>query len=190
MGGTARVGFTVAKVDPRAKKLTMLDGSVMRYVALLIATGSSPGRPGIRGLDLPGGSNLWAMDDGRSIMGRARQGGKVLFIGAGFIGFIILNALYKIVCKLAVVEVEKHVLPRMLDAEAAELVEGWLEKKSAEVYTGNRVKEIAEKKGKLSVKLAKGKVVEADAVVIATGVKPNVGVPRGSGIKGDHAVGG
>ena len=63
-------------------------------------------------------------------------------IGAGFIGFIVLNALYKRGNQLAVVEAESDVLPRMLDAAAAGLVEKWLQGLGIETYTSTRVQQI------------------------------------------------
>ena len=68
-------------------------------------------------------------------------------IGAGFIGFIMLNAMHKRGWNLTVVERESHVLPRMLDAESAGLVESWLGQKGVTVHSGASVESISEGEG-------------------------------------------
>ena len=72
-----------------------------------------------------------ALGDTRAVLDATRGLAKpeVLFVGAGFIGFIVLNAMYKRGWKLHVVEIAGHVLPRMLDADSAGLVETWLKQK-------------------------------------------------------------
>jgi NAD(P)H-nitrite reductase large subunit len=128
------------------------------------------------------------MDDARAVMPRAKAGQKVLFVGAGFIGFIVLNALFKKGCKLAVVELEKHILPRMLDGASAELATNWLRGKGVEVYTGASVAAIEARGSKLVSKLSGGQSIESDAVVIATGVRANIEFLQDSGIATDKGV--
>jgi NAD(P)H-nitrite reductase large subunit len=175
-------------VDPRGKRVTMNGGARLDFDTLLIATGSSASKPPIPGVDLPGVHNLWTMDDARAVAPRSAPGQKVLFVGAGFIGFIILNALFKKGCRLAVVEIEQQILPRMLDAASAELATKWLTAKGVEVYTGTSVSGVEASGSKLVTKLAGGQSVESDAVVIATGVRPNIGFLQGSGIATDFGV--
>jgi len=187
-GVTPHMGKRVAAVDPNAKRLTIDGGETLQFDTLLIATGSSASKPPIPGVDLPGVHNLWTMDDARAVAPRSQQGQKVLFVGAGFIGFIILNALFKKACKLAVVELEKQILPRMLDAASAELATKWLRGKGVDVFTGTSVSKIESRGSKLVSTLANGQSVESDSAVIATGIKPNIDFVKGSGIKTDKGV--
>ena len=67
---------------------------------------------------------------------------RVVLVGAGFIGFIVLNAMYKRKWQLAVVEREGQVLPRMLDAPAADHVHRWLAARNIGVHRGATVQQI------------------------------------------------
>ncbi|MBI3467933.1 MAG: NAD(P)/FAD-dependent oxidoreductase [Planctomycetes bacterium] len=182
-GVAAHVGRRVTKVEPAANRVMLDDGTPLAYDTLLIATGSSAARPPIPGIDLPGVHNLWTLDDARAVMRITTPQSRILFVGAGFIGFIILNALFKRGNKLAVVEMERQVLPRMLDATGGRLVESWLKRVAVAVHTGTSVRSIAKKDGSLQATLGYGQTLDADAVIIATGIRPNIGFLTGSGIK-------
>ena len=103
----------------------------------------------------------------------------MLFVGAGFIGFIVMNAMHKRGWKLHVVEMAGNVLPRMLDADAASLVESWLRKKNVGVHTGTTVQKIEDVGGRKRVTMANGTTLDADLVIVATGIKPNIGFVQG-----------
>jgi NAD(P)H-nitrite reductase large subunit len=185
---TPHLGKPVTSVDPKAKRVSTDGETNVEFDTLLIATGSSAVKPPIPGVDLPGVHNLWTMDDARAVAPRSQPGQKVLFVGAGFIGFIILNALHKKGCKLAVVELEKQILPRMLDTASADLATRWLQGNGVEVFTGTSVKGIESRNSKLVSTLGNGQSVESDAVVIATGIKPNIGFLKDSGISVEKGV--
>jgi NAD(P)H-nitrite reductase large subunit len=185
---TPHLGKSVAGVDPKARRVTIDGGETIEFDTLLIASGSSAVKLPIPGSDLPGVHNLWTMDDARAIAPRSKPGQKVLFIGAGFIGFIVLNAFYKKGCKLAVVELEKHVLPRMLDAACAELATKWLSSKGVDIHCGTSVAKIEARDQKLVAALSNGQAIECDSIVISAGIKPNVGFLQGSGIEVDKGV--
>lgn len=83
----------VDKVDCEAKELHLRGGELISFDKLLIATGSVPVQPPIPGIELPGVHSCWTMDDARAIASIAKPGTRVLQMGAGFIGCIILEAL-------------------------------------------------------------------------------------------------
>ncbi len=118
------IGQRVVRIDPAAKQAMLQDGRALAFDDLLIATGSSPTIPPIPGADLPGVYPLWTLADTEAVLRAAGDNPRpeVVFVGAGFIGFIVLNAMFKRGWKLHVVELAGHVLPRMLDADAAGLV--------------------------------------------------------------------
>src|SRR5262249_44481441 len=132
----------VAKIDPKAKNVTLQDGKALPFDDLLIATGASAVVPPISGADLPGVHPLWTLAHTEAVLQAASGLAKpeVVFIGAGFIGFIVLNAMHKRGWKLHVVEMAGHVLPRMLDADSARLVETWLRKKGVTQHLGTTVR--------------------------------------------------
>jgi NAD(P)H-nitrite reductase large subunit len=184
------IGRRVARIDPQAKNVTLQDGQTLPFDNLLIATGSSAVIPTIPGANLPGVYPLWTLAHTEAVLQLARVKPKpeVVFIGAGFIGFIVLNAMHKRGWKLHVVEIAKHVLPRMLDAQGAPLVESWLKAKGLTLHLGTTVREITEKEGRKLVTMANGQSLQADLVIVATGIKPNLDLLAGSGIQVDQAI--
>ena len=169
------------RVDPVARTLALDSGEQLRFDTLLIATGSTPVRPPIPGIDLPGVHPCWTLDDARKIMGLAVRGARVLQMGAGFIGCIIMEALSARGVHLSVVEMGDRMVPRMMGATAGGMIKEWCEAKGVEVFTGTRVEAI-EAGTPLSIRLSNGRQVTADLVISATGVKPNIGFLENSGI--------
>ncbi len=182
----ARIGTRVAAVDPQGKTVSLSDGGTLQFDNLLIATGASPISLPIPGSDLPGVQNLWSLAHTQSLLDAANGKAKprIVMIGAGFIGFIMLNAMYKRGWQLTVIEREPHVLPKMLDDGAAELVESWLQQKNIAVHHGATVSSISQGAGGSKVvQLADGTKCEADVVIVAVGIKPNIEFLNGSGIE-------
>ena len=182
-------GKRVESIDSSGNKVTLDDGSTVDYDDLLIATGSSAAGLSVEGAGLEGVTNLWTLADANALLDVANGADtEAVFIGAGFIGFIILNAAYKAGWKLSVVEVEDRVLPRMLDDTGAKAVEDWLGRQGVGVHTGTKVTAIEESGGKKIVKLDDGGEISADVVVMATGIKANLGLVDGSGIETNQGI--
>jgi NAD(P)H-nitrite reductase large subunit len=184
------IGQRVVRIDPPAKQATLQDGRSLAFNDLLIATGSSPTIPRIPGVDLPGVYPLWTLADTEAVLRAAGDNPRpeVVFVGAGFIGFIVLNAMHKRGWKLHVVEIAEHVLPRMLDADAAGLVEDWLRKQDVTLHLGTTVREIAAAGNRKHLSLADGSTIDADLVIVATGIRPNLDLVQGSGIAVDQGI--
>jgi NAD(P)H-nitrite reductase large subunit len=179
---TLRHGKATA-VSVAERTVTLADGSSLAFDRLLIATGSSPATPPIPGIAGPGVHACWTMEDARAIMKLAQPGARVLQMGAGFIGCIIMEALANRGVKLSVVEMGDRMVPRMMGPTAGGMIKDWCQAKGVNVYTGARVEAI-ERDGSatLKVRLSTGEVLEAELVISATGVKPNIGFLEHSGI--------
>ena len=137
----------VAKIDTAGKSLTCADGSTVSYDKLLIATGATPLRPPISGIDQPGVHTCWTLEDARHIARRAKPGVPVVLVGAGFIGSIILEALAKMGVDLTVVEMGDRMVPRMLDETAGNMLRRWCEEKGVKVVTGAVVESLTSAAG-------------------------------------------
>lgn len=174
----------VTAVDRAAKQLTLASGGHMAYDKLLVATGSRPVAPPIPGMDLPGIFSCWTLADGRNIAARAKPGAKVLLMGAGFIGCIILEALAQSGADLTVVEMEDRMVPRMMNDIAGNLIKDWCQSHGVKVLTSTRVTGIAAGSAhRFKVDLSTGAQLDADLIVSATGVRPNVEFLQSSGIE-------
>src|SRR5574343_1782300 len=170
-----------SKVDAAAKQVVLDNGQTLAFDQLLIATGSHPVRPPIPGLDLPGVHTCWTLEDARSIAALAKPGAKVLQMGAGFIGCIIMEALKQRGVQLSVVEMGDRMVPRMMGPTAGGMIRDWCEKQGVQVFTGTKVEAITPGTP-LKVQLSGGRTVEADLVISATGVRPAIGYLKDSGI--------
>ncbi len=179
----------VEQIDPRAHELQLDSGQCMSYDKLLIATGSRPSRPPITGIDLPGVFSCWTLQDARNIAQRIFPGVRVVLIGAGFIGCILLEALVKKGAALTIIESADRMVARMMNASAGRLIKQWCIDKGIQVLTQTQVNAI-ECSGthELLLSLDKGLVLEAEMVILATGVQPNVGFLQGSSIQIEQGI--
>jgi NAD(P)H-nitrite reductase large subunit len=178
---TLRTG-RAKSVDTKKRAVLLDDGTALAFDRLLIATGSSPASPPIEGMDLPGVHPCWTLADARKIKELAKPGAKVLQMGAGFIGCIIMEALASRGVALSVVEMGDRMVPRMMGVGAGAMIKRWVESKGVKVHTSSRVEAIQKKGRALDVRLSNGMKVDADLVISATGVKPNIGFLQSSGI--------
>ena len=176
-----QVSGRVKSVDSAGKKVVLDNGESMSFDTLLIATGSHPVRPPIPGIESEGVHPCWTLADARAIAALAQPGARVLQLGAGFIGCIIMEALASRGVKLSVVEMGDRMVPRMMGPTAGTMIRDWCETKGVEVFTGTRVESI-EPGTPLSVRLSNGKTMEADLVISAAGVRPAIGFMENSGI--------
>ncbi len=192
LGVDARIGARVKSIDPQGKAVTLEDGSTVNFDNLLIATGSRPAGLPVEGADLPGVQPLWTLAQTQSVLDAAagKAAPRVCMIGSGFIGFIMLNAMYKRSWKLSVVEREPHVLPRMLDQQGASILESWLGDRNIDLHCGTTVNRISAKGDAKAVELSDGTTLEADIVIVATGVQPNVELADAAGIEAVAGAGG
>ncbi len=185
-----RFGRRVASIAPDTRTLGLDDGTAITYDTLLIATGSRPVAPPIPGVDLPGVQPMWSLRhvDGALATMQSVASPRALLVGAGFVGLIVLGAMFKRNWSLTVVEQEPHVLPRMLDPDAARIVQTWLTDHGIAVHTSTTVDAIQQGAARKQVGLRDGSSLDADLVVLATGVQPNVDVARATGIQTDQGI--
>jgi NAD(P)H-nitrite reductase large subunit len=174
----------VSCIDSAVKQLQFASGERIHYDKLLIATGSHPILPNIPGMDLPNVHTCWTLDDARAIAAKAQPGSRVLQLGAGFIGCIIMEALAARGVKLTVVEMGDRMVPRMMTEQAGTLIRQWVEQKGVAVHVNTAITAIEQNGDALRVKLgAGGTAIEADLVISAAGVRPNIDFIAGSGVE-------
>jgi NADPH-dependent 2,4-dienoyl-CoA reductase/sulfur reductase-like enzyme len=157
------------------------DGLFEDFDRLLIATGSHPVRPPIPGIDLPQVHTCWTLEDSRSIAALARPGSRVLQLGAGFIGCIIMESLVKRGVQLTVVEMGDRMVPRMMTPQAGGMIKRWVEGQGVRVVTRAGVERIeAGGSSPLTVTLTTGDQIDCDLLIVAAGVAPNVAFLEGT----------
>ena len=188
--GTAVVRDRVTSVATGNKTLALESGGTLAYDRLLIACGSRVVTPPIDGIDAPGVYPCWTLEDARQIHRLAKRRAKVVLIGAGFIGSIILEALAERHVDLTVVEMGNRMVPRMMNERCGAMITRWCESHGVRVHTSARVNAIERSSGPtpLVVDLEGSESLPADLVIRATGVVPNTGFLAGSGLEIDGGV--
>ncbi len=180
--GIARRAARVTALRPTDRSVTLDGGTEISYDRLLIASGSVPVDPPVPGLDLPGVHHCWTLADARGIMELARPGARVVLMGAGFIGCIIMEALVARKVRLTVVEAEDRMVPRMMDQTAGGLIKRWCVEQGIEVRTSTRISSVQKSGEGLHLECEPGPSLQADLVVVATGVRPATDFLADSGI--------
>jgi NAD(P)H-nitrite reductase large subunit len=182
-------GRRAAHLDVKANACTLDDGTKLEYDDCLIATGSSPARAPVPGADGANVHSFWTLDQCRNLIAQTKAGSHVVMVGAGFISFTILNSILSLGAKLTIVEIAPRILPRMIDATGAELTERWLKQHGVVVRAGAQLTKIDDVKGgrkRLSFK--SGPDIQADVVIMATGIRTNLDWLKDSGITINRGV--
>jgi NADPH-dependent 2,4-dienoyl-CoA reductase/sulfur reductase-like enzyme len=184
LGISQRLGRAVA-LDTDQRSVLFHDGSKEGYDRLLVATGSHPMRPPIPGIDLPQVQTCWTLEDARAIARLAGKGSRVVQLGAGFIGCIIMQALAERGVELTVVEMGDRMVPRMMTPEAGNMIRRWVESRGVRVCTSAGVERVdaspeqsrraGNGEAPLKVRLTTGESLPCDLLIVSAGVVPNVG---------------
>lgn len=176
----------VTDIDVKNKTVTvknLLTGENFtdRYDKLVIATGALPVIPDVPGIT---GSNVFPVRNVRSADDVKRyiadfKPGKAVIIGGGFIGLEMAESLHHLGISVAVVEASEHVMPSM-DSDMTVYIEEHLKLKGVELIKGETVRGIGDN-GK-SVVTRSGKIIEADIIIVAAGVRPNIELVKDKGV--------
>ena len=161
------------------------DGSEIKFEKIVIATGSSPAVPGwLKGADL---ENVFIIPKNKKYLDQFRnkleQFKKIVILGGGFIGVEVADEINKMGRDVTIVEMLPHVLSLAFDTELAEKAQEILESRGVHVKSNSRVKELAGDKKVSEVILSSGEAIEADAVILSTGYRPNVSLAQKAGLK-------
>jgi 3-phenylpropionate/trans-cinnamate dioxygenase ferredoxin reductase subunit len=185
-----RLGTEIATVDPQAHTVTLPDGTFERYDKLLLATGSSSRKPPIPGSDASGVYYLRTVDDAAALLATLSEGASLAVLGAGWIGLEVAAAARTKGANVTVVESAELPLLAALGPEAAEVFAGLHREHGVDLRLGATVQEITTEDGKATgFKLGDGSTVSADAVLVAVGAQPNIGLADHAGLQiGDGGV--
>ncbi len=163
---------------PDGGQVELADGSRLDYDRLLVATGSSPSLPPIPGTDVPGAVTCWTLEDARQIAAKLKPGARVIMLGAGFVAGVCMKSLVNSGVKLSVVAGRSgQILRSMMTPVGSRMLQRWLEARGVEVITTGRTLRI-EPGPRLVMDT---RTIDADLIILATGVEPNVSFLQGTG---------
>ncbi|MFE1529760.1 NAD(P)/FAD-dependent oxidoreductase [Streptomyces rochei] len=185
----------VTGIDRAGRVVRCADGSVIAYDTLVLATGSNPVLPPLRGLftpdrELPEGVHAFrTMDDCLALSKALRPGARAVVIGGGLLGGSAARALAVRGAQVVLAQQSERLMERQLDPAASALVRRHLEDLGVEVHTECRVRDVRSVGGAVrSVEMADGYALGADVVVLACGVRPRVGLAREAGLEVGRGV--
>ena len=191
-----RAGVRVVRIDPFAKVVLADDGSRVGYDKLIIATGSRAFFPPIDGLwvddttALAGVFGFRSLDDTTSIIAHADAARRAVVIGGGLLGLEAAHGLHGRGVPATVVHSGPILMNAQLDTTGGAVLRSAIEATGVEVVTGKRTTQAFTDDGDAisGIGFADGDRMDCDLLVLATGIRPNVGLARGAGLTVERAI--
>jgi nitrite reductase (NADH) large subunit len=181
-------GDPVASIDRAAKTVRSEDGRVEPYDRLLLATGSKPVVPPIPGLDLPGVCAFRDIADIEQMIGASQRYRRAIVIGGGLLGLEAANGLLKRGMAVAVVHLMDTLMERQLDTTAGKLLQRVLDERGLNFFMNGQTEEIFGDGRVEGIRLADGREVPGDLVVMAIGIRPNIDLGRKAGLQVNRGI--
>lgn len=183
-----RVLSEVIEILPNEKKVRVKDLKTEQiyeetYDNLVLATGSSPIKPPIPGIQAENIFTVWTVPDTDRIKDyiQKSQAKKAAIIGGGFIGLEMAENLHEAGLEVSVIEMQNQVMAPV-DYEMANLLHENMRMNHIDLRLGDGVKEFHNDNGKTSIELSSGSRVDADIVILSIGVKPNSELAKKAGL--------
>lgn len=178
-------GKTAVSADPSKRMVTLDDGSALAYTSLCIAAGSAPFVPPIAGLDsVPEALCFMTLDDALALERATQTPKRVLIVGAGLIGLKCAEGLHGRVSSITVCDLADHVLPSILDADSASILQSHLEQNGVRFLLTNTV----ERFDGQTAHMKNGETIEFDVLVLAVGVRANTALAKACGCETNRGV--
>jgi len=181
-------GDPVVALDRAARTVTSASGLTLPYDRLLIATGSKPLAPPIPGLGLPGTCAFRDIADVETMITAARTGRRAVVIGGGLLGLEAAWGLKRQGMSVALVHLMPTLLERQLDATAGTLLQRDLDGRGIAFFTNGQTEQILGTERAEGVRLADGREIPADLVVVAIGIRPNIDLARAAGLDVNRGI--
>ncbi len=183
-----RRGAKVRKVDSGESAVELADGSQIGFDKLLLATGAAPMLPPIPGLAGLKFHVLRTLADALALRQALPRVKRALVLGGGLIGMHAAENLAKGGVEVSVVELQPQILSGYFDAEASAMIEKVFAANDVRLLTGNSVASVAAQGAGCRARLADGSELDADLLLVATGVAPVTDFLAGSGIDTERGV--
>jgi nitrite reductase (NADH) large subunit len=193
-GITLRAGVRVVRIDRFARVVFADDGSIVRYHKLIIATGSRTFFPPMDGMWMdnhnltPGVFGFRTLDDTIAMVGYARGRRSAVVIGGGLLGLEAAYGLQQHGLEVHVVQSGPVLMNQQLDDEAGAILRRVVERLGITVHTGARTTAILGNGSVTGVGFADGSTIDCDMVVVAAGIRSNVGLGVVSGLTVERAI--
>ena len=181
-------GSAVTAIDLRASRITLEDDRELGYDRLLLTTGAEPRQISVPGADLDGVYYLRTLADCDALRERLESGGRVVVVGAGWIGSEVAASAHQRGLEVTVVDPAALPNERIFGAEIGSFYRDVHAQHGIELKLGEGV-DAFEGDGTLArVRTGSGQAVECDFAVVGVGVAPRVQLAREAGLEVDNGI--
>ncbi len=187
-GVTLVYGTPAAAVDRSARQLVLADGRRLPFARLVLATGSHPIRLPLPGADLPGVTTFRDLTDVSALIAAGKPGTRAVVIGGGLLGLEAASGLARAGAHTTLIHLMDRLMERQLDARAAGLLRQAVEAQGVVVELNASSDAIEGTERATGLRLKDGRVLPADIIVMACGVKPNADLARAAGLACNRGV--
>jgi nitrite reductase (NADH) large subunit len=187
-GVTLKYGCAVTEIDVGRRELRIANDESVEFSKLVLATGSTPLRLNVPGAELAGVHTFRDSRDVDLLLTLAAAKKRVVVVGGGLLGLEAAYGLAKAGAPVTLVHLMDRLMERQLDAPAAALLKSLVEPRGIIVLLNANTARILGERRVDGVQLADGRRIDADAVIFAAGIRPNIalasaaGIPAGRGI--------
>ncbi|NIA10476.1 MAG: FAD-dependent oxidoreductase [Nitrospiraceae bacterium] len=187
---TTLLGSEVVGLDTKDKTVRLSDSRELAYDKLLIATGGVPFVPPIEGSDAEGVMTFTTWDDAKRLKRLVPRLKKVVILGGGLIGIKAMEGLQAHGTDITVVELMDRILGLVLDKTATGFLERKLKEEGVHLVKETTIKKIHKDNADraVGVTLENGRELATDQVIIAIGVRPNIGLVKDSPVKTNRGI--
>jgi nitrite reductase (NADH) large subunit len=187
-GVTLKYGCAVTEIDVGRRELKIANEESVVFSRLVLATGSTPLRLNVPGAELAGVHTFRDSRDVDLLLTLAASKKRVVVVGGGLLGLEAAYGLAKAGAPVTLIHLMDRLMERQLDAPAAALLKSLVEPKGIDVLLNASTARILGERRVEGVELTDGRRIEADAVIFAAGIRPNIALARDAGIAVNRGV--
>jgi len=187
-GVTLKYGCRATEIDVGRRELKIASHESVSFSKLVLATGSSPLRLNVPGAELAGVHTFRDSRDVDLLLTLAAQKKRVVVIGGGLLGLEAAYGLAKAGASVTLLHLMDRLMERQLDAPAAELLKSLVESKGIKILLNANTARFDGETGIEAVELVDGRRIDADAVIFAAGIRPNVALAKEAGIAVNRGI--
>jgi nitrite reductase (NADH) large subunit len=187
-GVTLKYGSRATEIDVGRRELKIENDESIEFSKLVLATGSTPLRLNVPGADLSGVNTFRDTRDVDLLLTLAAQKKRVVVVGGGLLGLEAAYGLAKAGAPVTLVHLMDRLMERQLDAPAAQLLKSLVERKGINILLNASTARILGENTVEGVELADGRRIDADAVIFAAGIRPNVALAKEAGLAVNRGV--
>jgi nitrite reductase (NADH) large subunit len=187
-GVTLKYGCLATEIDVGRRELKIANEESVAFSKLVLATGSTPLRLNVSGADLAGVHTFRDCRDVDLLLTLAAQKQRVVVIGGGLLGLEAAYGLAKAGAPVTLVHLMDRLMERQLDAPAAELLKCLVERKGIKVLLNANTARLVGDTRVEGIELSDGRRIDADAVIFAAGIRPNIPLAKDAGIPVNRGI--